>query len=124
MIREYIDKNGDPVECGCSVRIKFCDGPYGQTQTVEGVIEKIDQYSGAYVRLATAAVDRTRDGLRHLKPGDGMYVPLPYTYRFSDGKYICSKSHNDYEHGHEAWVEVLGPPPKDNAVQSASPRMK
>lgn len=102
-----LDKNGTPIELGQSVRIKFCDGPYGQTQTVEGVIESIDRYQGCKLKLTSPATWRGRDHSDYRKPGDLLYVPMPHTLR--DGKLVCDEVHNDFEHGHHAWVEVLAP---------------
>lgn len=105
MPNTILDKNRLAITAGSLVRVKFCDSPYGQTQTIEGTVQQIDQYNGATLVLAKPAIWRCKDRLEHRKVGDLFYVPLPVAWNGS--AYVCDKEHLDFDHGHHAWAEVL-----------------
>lgn len=105
MTKQILDKNRRAITAGSSVRVKFCDGPYGQTQTIEGTVQQIDQYNGATLVLAKPAIWRGKDHLEHRKVGDLFYVPLPVVWNGSS--YVCDKEYKDFDHGHHSWAEVL-----------------
>lgn len=106
MAKAIVDKNRKPLAAGQLVRVRFCDGPYGQTQTVEGTVAEIDQHGGAYLVLTTPAVQRGRTHNEYRKPGDRFHVCLPG--KWEGDAYVCDMTHNDVEHGHHAWVEIIG----------------
>ena len=76
---EFTDRNGRPLKVGQRIRVQHCIGRYGQTEIVSGVITHIVTYCGA-----------TLDGNR--------YVTIPHN---------GYSKHNDFEHGHEKWAEII-----------------
>jgi len=104
-----LDKNLTPIMPLARVRIKHCNGPYGQTETLTGTIsaEGVDQYGGAYVILDAPKAVQGRDRMYYYKEGDRCYVPLPHQYSFKHKDRIALTTNNDYEHAHTAYVEVI-----------------
>lgn len=100
-----VDRHRVPLVIGQRVRVQFCCGSYGQTQTVEGIIRQLYEHHGATLELTSPAVWRGRKYSEHRKIGAEYYVCLPGSW--VDDTYICHKVHHDFEHGHEAWVEIV-----------------
>jgi hypothetical protein len=83
---EYLDRNGKPLKVGDKVEVRHTTGRYGQTRTVVGRLESIDQYHGVTIS------------------GHG-YITLHWTVAGNTAKGYYE--HQDFEHGHENWVTIL-----------------
>lgn len=99
------DRHGKiEILAGQRLRIKHCIGRYGQTATHEGVAEQIDEWRGVRLRLDDGKIE---------------YIPLPTDLvqshdkdifkKWPDGRTLLQgyRKHEDFEHGHEKWVEVI-----------------
>ncbi|MBG6083069.1 hypothetical protein [Rubrivivax gelatinosus] len=103
-----IDRHNKPLQVGLSIRIVHCVGRYGRVQCDEGVIEEIDRtYRGLTLRLANDSYRHTRDGRIPVKSGEQVYYSLPGQFNADSTVFRCFKVHEDIEHGHEAWVEII-----------------
>lgn len=101
-----VDRKGSPVQEGLRVRVQHCIGRYGQVQIVEGVVKTLTEGLGAILVLEKAARQRRNDHFVTLEPGRQLYVCLPGRLE-GKSRYVCDFKHEDFEHGHEAWVEVI-----------------
>lgn len=100
-----LDRGGKAVEVGSLIRVQQCIGRYGQTQIVEGKIDQLTESNGAVLTLTKTARQRRHDHWVMLDIGQRLFVALPGQY---DGEiYRCQHRFEDFEHGHETWVEVL-----------------
>ena len=79
-----VDRFGCQLHVGDRIRAQVCVGRYGQTSIVETIVPNAHEPYG----LISAGV-RT----------------IGFHYR--DGKLIGQHVHNDYDHGHETWVEIV-----------------
>jgi hypothetical protein len=79
-----LDRNGRQLHVGDRIRAQVCVGPYGQTAIVETTVTNAHEPYGQI-----SANTRT----------------IGFHYR--DGKLVGQHVHNDFEHGHETWVEIL-----------------
>lgn len=86
--KQYFDANHELVKIGNLVEVKFTSGKYGQTTIKQGVLTKIDQYSGV-----------TLD--------DELYIAGVFEYDFESKKLIGFKEHVDYEHGHTRYLKKI-----------------
>jgi hypothetical protein len=85
--RRFIyDQYGIQLFVGDKIRYQYCSGRYGQTQIAETVLEK-DHYEYGMVDSAT------------------------FHWNFAQERMIGYSNHNDFEHGHETWVRVIGNTP-------------
>lgn len=91
------DRHGNPICIGDSIRVKRCVGRYGETITEEGIV-----------------VPQTDDNPEHADYGNFRYrnnkgkiecAGVRFDYQTQQA--VCYTKHNDFEHGHERWVEVL-----------------
>lgn len=105
--KRITDRHGVEIVVGMKLRICHCTGRYGQCTTDEGVLEEIDKYKGAFIKLLKPTRWNSRDGVKHLKVGDRYYIPLPGKWDFAANAYVCDNVHQDFEHGHHAWAEVF-----------------
>jgi len=79
-----VDRNGRQLYVGDRIRAQVCVGRYGQTAIVETTVSTAHEtYGQISANLRTIAF--------HLR----------------DGKLVGYREHDDVEHGHETWVEVL-----------------
>ena len=106
--KTLFDINWQPIEVGQKIEVKICIGRYGQTETVTGIIKKIDEYQGFVIALSHdhQSLDHQRF-VRYHKPGDDYYVPGPFEFDHERNAYHGYKNHNDFEHGHEAYVKIV-----------------
>jgi hypothetical protein len=107
-----LDRNFKPLVRGQNVRIRYCDGPYGHTRTVEGILEEMNQYGGVTIKLTSPGFsdDRGRFGMVAVKTGDSHYVANAF---FWDSERKCRVGygkHDDFEHGHEYFCEIIDSP--------------
>jgi len=93
------DRNGKPICLGDRIRVKRCIGRYGQTVTEEGVV----------VEQSPREDQKTQTSFGQLayrdKNGSLQYAAVEFDRATKRG--VCYHKHNDFEHGHERWVEVL-----------------
>jgi hypothetical protein len=88
----YIDKNRKPVVDGARVAVQHCTGRYGQTQLHEGKLLRITSTS-VWIELDT---------------GDPLFIPGVFHLDRQEAKTLTGyNKHEDYEHGHETWLQVL-----------------
>lgn len=80
------DRNGVRVCLGDTIRAQVCVGPYGQTRVIEGIV---DQAHWQYCSFCI----------------NGKSVST--TIDFELDRLVCHRVHNDFEHGHETWAEVI-----------------
>lgn len=104
-IMEYQDRNGKPLAPGQTIRIKHCVGPYGQCDTVTGKLVSINQYGGLTITLDHDHYYTFKGFCYVAKKGEDYYVAAPFELR--NNVMVGYKEHKDFEHGHEAWVEIL-----------------
>lgn len=92
-----VDRYGKPVCVGDRIRAQVCVGRYGQTKIHEGVVCEQSKEAPAHAQYSQLLF-RT-DG------GKLEYAGVEYGGSNSTvGK--CYRNHEDFEHGHESWVEV------------------
>lgn len=92
-----VDRHGKPVHLGDRVRVKRCTGPYGQTCIEEGVVtEQIGGGTHAQYGSVTFRTDA------------GKYEGAEVKYIYESPVGVCADVFDDFEHGHETWLEVLG----------------
>ena len=102
------DRHGRQLELGQHVIVQQCIGAYGQTQRVKGVLRQLDPtYQGAVLELTEPATRHLRDHNEHVPAGKLFRVSLPGRFSAADDSWTCYKVHDDFEHGHEAWVEIV-----------------
>lgn len=109
-MRMLTDRHGTELEPGQDIRVQECVGRYGQTRVVEGTIEKLYAPSSVTIRLSESCTpfnDEVRgNGINYLqqrKAGEIYTVSVP-----PNGYH----KHDDFEHGHEVWIEVVNPAPE------------
>lgn len=106
-MNNYVDRNGDAISIGASVQVNHCIGPYGQMQIDEGVVVEFDdRYRGVTLKLTKPARYLVRNSVHYLKPGALRYYALPIENVF-ERPLKCVRVHNDVEHAHTAWVQVV-----------------
>jgi len=105
----YLDRNGVPVTCGAHVKMQICVGRYGEVREVRGIVAGIDAYHGVTIKLdADQPRFRQFDRLYHRKHGPGdMFYASPFAYDHAAGVFRGYYRHQDVEHGHERWIEVI-----------------
>jgi hypothetical protein len=94
------DRNGITLALGQHIRIQVCVGRYGQTAIRQGYIVKLSpQWGGVNIRTDFAFdEDCGRFGVETRAAGSSVYVTVP-----QEGY----QRHDDFEHGHEKWSEVI-----------------
>lgn len=93
------DRNGITLAPGQHVRIQVCVGSYGQVAIREGEIVRVDPHSYVILRPDRGFdEDCGRFGVHHRPAGVEVAVTVP-----RDGY----DKFDDFEHGHETWVEVI-----------------
>lgn len=98
------DRHGNPVGIGARVRMQECAGRYGQTRIISGTITNINQWNGVELNLdadTTPFVEYSKFGRTEYRLGSNYYIPSV----FQNG--IGYRKHDDVEHGHETWLEVI-----------------
>lgn len=103
--QSIVDRSGKPVAVGAKIRVQQCIGRYGQTQIVEGTISQLTEFNGAVLTLDKPARQRRHDHWVTLEPGKLFFVSLPG--EFDGDRYVCARKFEDFEHGHETWVDVI-----------------
>jgi hypothetical protein len=73
------DRHGKAITVGSKIRYQHCVGSYGQTKISE---TEVRDSHYPYCQIASAHFD------------------------YKSGKLIGYHKHNDFEHGHETWVDV------------------
>jgi hypothetical protein len=102
---QYLDKNGKPLVIGANVTIQYCTGPYGQTRRVTGTLQKIDNFGGMTINLDHNYTYCGYQGFMYdCKKGEPFYVSSVF-----DSKGKGYSKHEDFEHGHEKWIELTVP---------------
>lgn len=76
------DRHGRQIFVGDRLRIQYCTGRYGQTAVVTMTVET-EHWPYCSIGKGRQSLDAKRNALV------GYY------------------KHNDFEHGHEAWIEVI-----------------
>lgn len=95
---KYIDRHGKPVRVGQRVRVRECIGRYGQCATREGIVKELSPYGGGTLELTEPATIYHRNHCERKNKGELAYVVIPR------GGY---EKFEDFEHGHETWIEIL-----------------
>ena len=95
------DRNGREIKIGDAVRIQHCVARYGETQVDEGELLSVDKYGGVTLKLSRATRLTVRSSVgfmevRRYAVGESFYIP--------NG--LRSGRFEDFEHGHDFWVEV------------------
>lgn len=80
------DRHGTRIHVGDTLRAKVCTGPYGQTKIVTAVV------TDAHWQYCQMNV-----------PGNLIGTAFDFKARVLR----CYHKHEDYEHGHETWAEVV-----------------
>jgi hypothetical protein len=100
-----VDKNGREIAAGQRLRVQHCVGRYGQVRVDEGVVEQLDTvYRGVTLRMGHATKREIRGISHFVAAGELFYIAL--AGEFDGPVYKCMRTHNDFEHGHEAWAEI------------------
>lgn len=88
-----VDRHGKPVHLGDRVRVQHCIGRYGQVRIDEGVVsgDGTAQY-----------------GMVPVRTDDGRLVGADIKYTSGSPVGVCFDVFDDFEHGHETWLEVIG----------------
>lgn len=102
---QIVDRNGVHVNVGSNIRVERCVGRYGQVDHVEGTVEQFTDFAGAVLRLLQPARRKMRDHHVWAKPGEQMFVSLPG--KVEGDRLVCFDRFEDFEHGHETWIEVI-----------------
>lgn len=77
-----VDRNGTQIHVGDRIRYQYCSGRYGQTAIGETIVTESHYQYGS---IGNAA----------------------FRFDFKTDQLVGKHSHNDFEHGHQTWVEVL-----------------
>jgi hypothetical protein len=108
---ECVDRNGTRLEKGQTVRVQHCVGRYGQTRTVTGTLDgDVDLYGGMQIVLGPetrAFSDYTKFGTKNYKAGEPYYVASVFSFDHATNRRVGYSKFDDYEHGHESWVEIV-----------------
>lgn len=92
------DRNGITLAPGQRVRIQVCTGRYGQVEIREGTISEVNPPFGVILLPDRGfSEDMGRFGVHYRPAHVEVAVNTP-----RDGY----EKFNDFEHGHETWVEV------------------
>lgn len=91
------DRHGNPLHVGDKIRAQVSTGRYGQTKIIEHTITRSHEPYGA---INTQA----------------QLIP----FELKGGKGIGHTKFDDFEHGHETWVEKVGAEPQPVTVQEAT----
>lgn len=79
-----VDRNGQQIHVGDTIRAQVCTGRYGQTAIVETVVlNEHEPYGQIYAKTRTIS------------------------FEFKNGILKGHHLHNDFEHGHETWCEIV-----------------
>lgn len=100
-----LDRNGTPMTVGAKVMVQRCVGRYGRVDHVEGTIEQFVEHHGAVLRLAQPARRQMHDHDVWVRPGEQLYVSFPG--KVDGDNMVCFHRFEDFEHGHETWVQVI-----------------
>jgi len=92
-----LDKNLGIILIGDRVRVKRCVGRYGQTVVEEGTV--IEQYGNNPRHCLYGQFQYRKDN------GEIQTADIDYHYDKHAG--VCFRRHEDFEHGHERWAEVI-----------------
>lgn len=102
------DRNGRTLELEQLIVIQRCAGPHGQTQRVKGVIKQLDPtYQAAMIKLTEPATMHLRDHNQQVPAGKLFSLQLPGESEAEGSSWKCFKRVDDFEHAHEAWVEII-----------------
>jgi hypothetical protein len=107
-VSQAYDRNGLKLEAGVQVLIQHVCGSYGQCRQVQGELVSIDRYAGITIRLAEKISPFTvfnHLGSKKYQAGDLYYCASVFTH-YKD-KIVGYSKFEDFEHGHEKWVEIL-----------------
>lgn len=107
-VSQAYDCHQRPLKAGDTILIQHVSGSYGQCRQVKGELVEIDNYAGMTIRLAEDTPRFTvfnRLGSKNYQPGDIYYCASIFTC-YPD-KIIGYSKFEDFEHGHESWVEIL-----------------
>lgn len=103
-----VDRNRKPLAVGQQLKIQHCVGPYGQTRIDQGTIVDIDTtYRGVTLKLTQPGFKYHRDHRTPVAVGENLYIPLPGEFDLPAGQYQCYRRFEDFEHGHEAWAQIV-----------------
>lgn len=109
----YKDRNGRELKVGDRVRIQVCTGRYGQTAIRQGAIVAFSPYRAITIKTDEAySEDCGRFGVHRREAGSHVSVNAEF-----DGY----RKHDDFEHGHEVWTELIEPPPATTQSQGNAP---
>ena len=103
-----VDRNRTPLVSGQKVRVQFCTGRYGQTAVITGELVGTDGHGDVTVRLDHPfSHDTQKFGVHRYEAGDNFYVCDASDFDSGTQTWVGYKKHEDFEHGHEAWIEIL-----------------
>jgi len=109
--KRYLDRNHKLLKTGDLVRCKHCVGRYGDTRTVTGTIQSFDKFGNMRLTLVKETRPFTvfgRGGYAARKVGPGStYSCGAFRYDHKLDADVGYYRHDSYEHGHEAWVELI-----------------
>lgn len=87
------DRHGVRIHLGDRLRAQVCIGPYGQTEIIEIEVTEVHwQY------CQSPSGTKSRDGRFHSASTE---------YDFKEHVLRCYRKHEDVEHGHEQWAEII-----------------
>ena len=103
-----VDRHRKPLEIGQKLRVQHCVGRYGQVRIDEGVIDQIDTtFRGVTIKLTQPGYRYFRDRREPVAAGQPLYLALSGEFDIARGQFHCYRKHDDFEHGHEAWAEIV-----------------
>ncbi len=107
------DRHGVELAPGQKVRMQVCIGRYGQTRIVTGELLQVSKYRNVTIALGPETIPFRESGVlvggtpfsNDYKAGD-IYSGCPLEYNYKTSRIEGYHKHDDFEHGHEVWLEV------------------
>lgn len=107
-ISQAYDRHQRALKAGDKILIQHVSGSYGQCRQVKGELVGIDNYAGMTIQLSEDTPEFTvfnRFGSKIYRAGDLYYCASVFTH-YHD-RIVGYSKFEDFEHGHENWVEIL-----------------
>jgi len=95
---EYFDRHGVPLVAGQDVTVQHCVGRYGKVAQVTGTLRMIGDIGDVYV-------DTGKQG-----EGNCMYPGFTPDRSIANNALRGYAKFDDFEHGHEKWIEIIAAP--------------
>ena len=107
-MKPFVDAEMRPLTVGQRVEIRHCVGRYGETRTIQGVIQAFNALGGVTVSLESEHfTDYGRHGSTRYRRGDSFYVCNAFEWSPVLEAWHGHRVHDDFEHGHTAYCRII-----------------